>query len=82
MDLHAYLISPWVWSNLINCQSYETLQSIQNDILPLLIKQQLSGFDTETSESCGITTADVQRSGTTSFRASAVLALRVYTVPN
>jgi len=81
VDLHAYLISPWVWSNLINCQSYETLQSIQNDILPLLIKQQLSGFDTETSESCGITTAEFCVAAHVLPR-SAVLALRVCTVPN
>ena len=81
VDLHAYVISPWVWGNLISCQPFETLQSIQHDIIPLLTKQQLSGFDAETSESCSIAPEEFTVAAHVLPR-SAILALRVCTVPN
>ncbi len=89
LDLHAYVVSPWVWTELIASDSRKSMMNFQTEIIPLLIARQTHGYASAFGTSMGAFEDDFGVSGDQPFSVNAhilprnpCLALRVCTVPN
>ena len=44
LDLHAYVLSPWVWCDFLSSDASEKMKDIQTDVLQTLVAKQTAGF--------------------------------------